>query len=105
MPIRTIDISSIEPYNKFLASSSGGKIFLYNRRNFNQLTQNIFSDTELPKFNLMDSFNLLEYVVNEFQDIKTEKSLNEYYNPTTKIRISNIPMVIYIYIYISYCIE
>ncbi len=69
-PINHIDVSFLEPYNKWLAATSNGKIIVYNRKDFNAMKQEPFEEKNPPKYNFMDSMNLLDYVSNEFTESK-----------------------------------
>ena len=74
-----IVISSLEPYNKFLITTTVGKVSVYNKRQFNSITTEQWQANELPKFNLMDQFNIEEFInkeKNKSLKLKTESSWN-----------------------------
>ena len=61
-----------------------GKMSVINRRKLTSVNYEAFGVDEVPKFTLMDAFNLTEYEANGFRETGTEdKSLNAYYNAKT----------------------
>lgn len=64
--VNSFEFSYLEPYNKWLIATANGKVIVYNRKDFNSLNQEIFDELNLPVFNYMDSFNLLDFVSNNF---------------------------------------
>jgi hypothetical protein len=69
----------LEPYNKWLVATTNGKVIVYNRKDFNALSQEIFSEDKTPVFTYMDSFNALDFVENNFVQTKRCNTLDHYY--------------------------
>ena len=78
--LSTLRISSIEPYAKIMLCTLNGKMSVVNRRKLTSANYEAFTLEEVPKFVLMDTFNLADYENNGFSETKTaDKSLNAYY--------------------------
>jgi hypothetical protein len=77
--LHTFDVSYLEPYNKWLVGTANGKVIVYNRKDFNAFQQEIFNEQNPPRFNYMDTFNLLDYVDNAFTESKRANTLDHYY--------------------------
>ena len=83
-PINNFDVSYIEPYNKFLVGTRNGKVLVYNKKNFNAFSQEAFTH-ETPKFQFMDSFNVVDYVANGYHEIDAKNlTLDHYYEVSRK---------------------
>ena len=78
--ICSFDVSFLEPYNKWMVGTCSGKVIVYNRKDFNAFKQEIFTEDDPPRFNYMDSFNLLDYVENQFTESKRANTLDHYYS-------------------------
>eukprot|EP00347_Sterkiella_histriomuscorum_P023802 403333335 len=87
--INSFDVSILEPYNKWLVGTANGKIIVYNRKDFNSFQQEIFDEENPPKFNFMDSFNLLDYVDNNFTESKRCNTLDHYYSISKRNMVYN----------------
>ena len=82
-------MSFLEPYNKWLVGTSTGKVIVYNRKDFNAYQQEIFSEDNPPRFNFMDSFNVLDYVDNSFTESKRSNTLDHYYSTAKRTAVVN----------------
>jgi hypothetical protein len=71
-----------------------GKILIFNRRNFNSVGNEEFKKDENIKFNLMDTFNALEFVSNNYQETKRKEGLDFFYGKSQNILVQNIDMVL-----------
>ena len=69
----TIEISPIEPFNKWMITSKIGKILIYNKRLFNETKKEEWQINELPNFNLIDQLNVEDFVVNGCQEMKENR--------------------------------
>lgn len=88
-PIHNFELSYIEPYNKFLVGTKNGKVIMYNKRNFNALNQETFNMQDTPKFNFMDSFNILDYIKNGYSETKN-LTLDHYYAVKKHEKVDNV---------------
>jgi len=78
--ISSTKISSIEPYAKLMLCSNNGKMSVLNRKKLTSQNYEAFDNDDMPKYILMDAFNLAEYESNGFKEKLTgDKSLNAYY--------------------------
>ncbi len=88
--------------NHIMCASKNGQIILtarrfrtqeanraYNRKDFNAFQQEIFNEEAPPKFNFMDSFNMLDYVDNNFTETKRQNTLDHYYSMAKKNQVFN----------------
>ena len=82
-------MSYLEPYNKWLVGTANGKAIVYNRKDFNAYQQELFNEDNPPKFNYMDSFNLLDYVDNSFTESKRSNTLDHYYSTSKRNLVTN----------------
>lgn len=87
-PIHNFEVSYIEPYNKFLVGTKNGKVLLYNKKGFNALNQEAFNMQETPKYNYMDGFNILDYIKNNYSEVK-DLTLDHYYAVKKRERVDN----------------
>ena len=87
--INTFDVSYLEPYNKWLVGTANGKVIVYNRKDFNAYQQEIFNEDNPPKFLYMDSFNVLDYVDNQFTESKRANTLDHYYSVSKRNLVMN----------------
>lgn len=88
-PINNFEVSFVEPYNKFLVGTRNGKVLLYNKRNFNALNQEAFNMQDTPKFNFMDSFNILDYIKNGYAESKN-LTLDHFYATKKRVQVENV---------------
>lgn len=79
----------MEPYNKWLVGTGNGKVIVYNRKDFNSFQQEIFDENNPPKFLFMDSFNILDYVDNQFTESKRCNTLDHYYSISKRNIVKN----------------
>ena len=49
----------------------------------------MFREDNSPKFNYMDSFNLLDYVDNQFTESKRSNTLDHYYSTSKRNFVTN----------------
>lgn len=87
--MHSFDFSILEPYNKWLVGTSNGKVIVYNRKDFNSLSQELFDEFKPPQFNFMDSFNLLDYVNNSYSQTMRCNTLDHYYNMSKRNLVYN----------------
>jgi hypothetical protein len=87
--IHSFDVSYLEPYNKWLVGTANGKVLVYNRKDFNAYQQEIFEEANPPRFNYMDSFNVLDYVDNSFTESKRCNTLDHYYSMAKRNIVRN----------------
>jgi len=83
------EFSLLEPYNKWMVGTSNGKLIVYNRKDFNSLSQEIFDEFKPPVFNFMDSFNILDYVTNSYSQTTRCNTLDHYYSMAKRNLVSN----------------
>jgi len=87
--VNAFEFSYLEPYNKWLIATANGKVVVYNRKDFNSLNQEIFDELNPPVFNYMDSFNLLDFVSNNFAQTKRCNTLDHYYSMAKRNLVYN----------------
>jgi WD40 repeat protein len=87
--LNAFEFSYLEPYNKWLVATANGKVIVYNRKDFNSLSQEIFDENKPPEFNYMDNFNALDFVENNFAQTKRCNTLDHYYSMAKKNLVNN----------------
>ena len=87
--VNSFEFSYLEPYNKWLIATANGKVIVYNRKDFNSLNQEIFDELNPPVFNYMDSFNLLDFVSNNYTQTKRCNTLDHYYSMAKRNLVYN----------------
>lgn len=87
--INAFEFSYLEPYNKWLVATKNGKVMVYNRKDFNALNQEIFTEDKPPVFNYMDSFNALDFIENNYTQAKRCNTLDHYYSLAKKNLVNN----------------
>jgi len=75
----SFEVSFLEPYNKWIIGTGSGKAIVYNRKDFNSFKQEVFDEEHPAKFNFMDSFNLIDYIENNFAEARRTNTLDHYY--------------------------
>uniref|UniRef100_A0A7S3CLA5 Uncharacterized protein n=1 Tax=Strombidium rassoulzadegani TaxID=1082188 RepID=A0A7S3CLA5_9SPIT len=87
--INSFDFSYLEPYNKWLVATANGKVIVYNRKNFNSLSQEVFEEENPPQFDYMDSFNVQDYADNGFSQARRCNTLDHFYNMAQRNLVFN----------------
>lgn len=87
--LNSFDVSFLEPYNKWLASTCNGKIVVYNRQDSSSFKQELFEKNKKTNFIFMDSFNCQEYVDNCFTEARRVNTLDHFYSLSKRNLVYN----------------
>jgi len=80
----SLEVSFLEPYNKWLVGTGNGKLIVYNRKDTFGVGQEVFDtlqpNPKQPEYIFMDQLNLLDYVSNGFTEAQRVMTLDHYYS-------------------------